>query len=47
MQKTVAEPTAELVSAADVQQAVTSLTVALERRRAEQQTYDLFHHPAI
>ena len=47
MQKTVSEPNAELLSAEDVQQDVTSLTVALERRRAERQAYDIVHRPAI
>ncbi len=47
MQKTVPEPNAELLSAEDVQQDVTALTTALERRRAERQAYEIFHRPAI
>jgi len=47
MTKTVPEPSAELLSAEEVHRDVASLTVALERRRAERRAYDILDRREI
>lgn len=45
--KTVPEPNAELLSAEDIHEDVESLGALLERRRTEQQAYDILNRPNI
>ena len=47
MRKTVPETDAELLSAEDVHQDVTSLTSALERRRSERRAYAVLERPQV
>ena len=47
MMKTVPEPNAELLSAEDVHEDVASFSTLLERRRTEQQAYEILNRPNI
>jgi hypothetical protein len=45
--KTIPEPNAELMSLEDVHEDVSSLTAALERRRAEKRAYKILEKPSV